>query len=342
MPTPISQKLLWYNKKMKTWKEAIIKVLSENRIIMKYMEVYDKIDENNYYDWGGSLTPWDTVNAQLGSFIRNNDNRVKRIKKDRNFYYYLSKYENELDLEKFIEEEKGQLVGDNKSVENYLERDLHKIFVSYLKNENIFSKTIFHEENSRSDSNQKWANPDIIGVEFINLKNDISKELLKSVDKNSLFNMYSYEMKREIKNDYQLKSSFFQTVSNSSWANYGYLVALEINDNLYDEMERLNKSFGIGIIKLSSKPFESKILFPAKYKELEFETIDKLVGMNDDFKKFIQYLKNIINVDSENLNAVKFKFEKDSCDKYFDTNSDEEIKKYCIEKNIPFEKDEEN
>ena len=34
-----------------------------------------------------------------------------------------------------------------------------------------------------------------------------------------------------------LKKSYFQAVSNSSRANYSYLVALEIGDNLKDEME---------------------------------------------------------------------------------------------------------
>ena len=38
-----------------------------------------------------------------------------------------------------------------------------------------------------------------------------------------------------------MKKSYFQAVSNSSWANKGYLVALDINTNLYSELERLNK-----------------------------------------------------------------------------------------------------
>ncbi len=45
-----------------------------------------------------------------------------------------------------------------------------------------------------------------------------------------------------------LKNIIFQAVSKSSWANYGYLVALGNSDNLQDEMQRLHESFGIGII----------------------------------------------------------------------------------------------
>ena len=43
------------------------------------------------------------------------------------------------------------------------------------------------------------------------------------------------------------------------------------------EMERLSQSFGIGIIELSANPYESKILFTANFKELDFKTIDKLL-----------------------------------------------------------------
>jgi hypothetical protein len=42
----------------------------------------------------------------------------------------------------------------------------------------------------------------------------------------------SYEIKKEIKTDSELKEYYFQAVSNSSWANYGYLVAFEVGDNL--------------------------------------------------------------------------------------------------------------
>ena len=77
------------------------------------------------------------------------------------------------------------------------------------------------------------------------------------------------ELKREISSDNELKQAYFQAVSNSSWANYGYLVALEFSDDLLDEIERLNQSFGVGIIKLNANPYQSKVLFPAKYKNLD-------------------------------------------------------------------------
>ena len=84
-----------------------------------------------------------------------------------------------------------------------------------------------------------------------------------------------------------MKKSFFQAVSNSSLANYGYLVAFEISDSLDEEMERLNQSFGIGIINLKANPYESKMLYQSKYNELDFKTLDKLCKINNDFETFI-------------------------------------------------------
>jgi hypothetical protein len=57
-------------------------------------------------------------------------------------------------------------------------------------------------------------------------------------------------------------------------------------------MERLNQSFGIGIIKLKPNPYESKILYQSKYKELDFKTLDKLCKINKYFEEFIEQTEN--------------------------------------------------
>jgi hypothetical protein len=53
-----------------TIKEAIIRVLEEQRKAMTYLEVLEKIDEKKYIDWTNAKTPADTINAQLGHFKR--------------------------------------------------------------------------------------------------------------------------------------------------------------------------------------------------------------------------------------------------------------------------------
>ena len=143
-----------------------------------------------------------------------------------------------------------------------------------------------------------------------------------------------YELKKEINTDYELKEAYFQVVSNSSWANYGYLVAFEISDNLLDEIESLNQSFGIGVIELNANPYKSKILYPSKLKELDFKTIDKLCKINKDFENFIEYTEKILSVEDRFYKSVEKEFNQ-FCDKYFENDSD--IEKYCKEKDIPME-----
>ena len=166
-----------------------------------------------------------------------------------------------------------------KPAKSFEERSLHKLFCTYLRNRNIYAKTIFHEKSStKVDNAQKWVHPDIVGVQFEEFKKDETLSLLKATEPKETVHIYSYELKRKIESDSQLKQCYFQALSNSSWANFGYLVAFEIADGLEEEMERLNNAFGIGIILMQAN--DSQIICQAKEKKLDFSTIEKLNILN--------------------------------------------------------------
>lgn len=320
-----------------TIKEAILKSLDDLKGLSTYSEIYNQIEAKNYYDFKVSKTPKATVSALLGDFIRNSDSRVKRIKiKGGNFSYYLTKNESEIDLNLISKKVANETnIKSNSKQRTYQERDLHKLLSSYLKNTQGYSKTIFHEQSkSGRDSNQIWTHPDMVGIKFLNLQTKVSQSFLKAINRVDTFKMSSYELKREINSDSDLKKAYFQAVSNSSWANFGYLVAFDFSDNLSDEMERLNQSFGIGIIKLDVNPYKSKILYPARYKELDFKTIDKLCVINSDFKRFIELADNLMKADDRYYNSTEKELDR-FCDDYF--NNDSEIEKYALNKNIPLE-----
>ena len=62
---------------------------------------------------------------------------------------------------------------------DFLERSLHPLFCSYLRNRNIYAKTIYHEKTpNKVDNNAKWVHPDIIGVQFEEFKNDATLALV--------------------------------------------------------------------------------------------------------------------------------------------------------------------
>ena len=318
-----------------TIKEAILQSLEDLKGISNYMEVYDHIIENNYYDFKDAKTPASTISALLGDFIRLGDSRVKRIKgKGGTFSYYLTKYEKEIDIDDIvISSTETKTIKKEKT---YQERDLHLLLSSYLNNQNLYSKTIFHEKSTGNDNHQKWIHPDMVGIDFLSLQSKSTQTLLKVINKSDTFKISSYEIKKEINTDYELKKTFFQAVSNSSWANYGYLVAFEISDSLNEEMERLSQSFGIGVIELKANLFESKILFPSKYKELDFKTIDKLCKINKDFDGFIEQIEKLLTASERYIKSTKRELV-DFCDKFL--TNDTEIEKYCQEKNIPIEKE---
>ena len=327
-----------------TIKEAILKSLEDLGGLCSSNDVYQHIINKKYYDttrWT-QASPVSVVGAQLGTFIRVGDTRVKRIKKDNLFFYYLTKNEEALDIDTFaeIQNEPPKNQPKSKKEKSFSERDLHKLLSSYLKNSGIYTKTIFHEQSSNGkDNNQIWTHPDMVGIRFLKLQNKINQNFLKAINRMDTFKLSSYELKKEINSDSELKKAFFQAVSNSSWANYGYLVAFEISDNLTEEMERLNQSFGIGIIELNANPYQSKILFQAKYRDLDFKTMDKLCKMNKEFEKFIEQAEKLMTAEERYYKSTEKELD-EFCDDCFA--SDSEVQKYCIEKNIPIEEEEEN
>ena len=221
----------------------------------------------------------------------------------------------------------------NASKDIYKERDLHRLLSNYLSSQrNILSKTIFHETSKKSDQNQKWIHPDMVGVSFSEFQDKATVVLMKAADIKQYVDLYSFELKCSIQNDHELKEAFFQALSNSSWANYGYLVAFEIKDDLLEEMERLNRAFGIGIISLSPYRTDTRILFAARKNEVDYFTIDKLCRINEDFKRFMERTARVLNAHPEMLEDVKGGLVQ-FCDKGFMTNED--LVKYCNEKNIP-------
>ena len=320
-----------------TIKEATLQALREIDQPSEATSILNHILKNQYHDFSRTKNPRNTVSAELGNFIRNNDRRVKRIRRGRGYLYYLKGQEDKLDIQEPAKVEVPPSKEKAKAAESlapYKERALHTLLATFLYDQDIYSKTILHERSKNSrDDNQKWVHPDMVGVQYLQLKNRSSQDLLKVVNRADTFKFYSYELKREINSDYDLKKYYFQAVSNSSWANYGFLVAFEIRDSLSEEMERLNQSFGIGIIELKANPFESRILYPARYKDLDFKTLDKLCNLNKEFEKFVAQNEKLLNAqqrysDSTRRELIEY------CDDPLANDAD--IEAYCEKHNIPY------
>ena len=172
----------------------------------------------------------------------------------------------------------------------YKERQIHPFvarFAHYALR-GVYCKTIYHETSSKKNYTE-WLHPDVVGFWFP--FEDYNKELLAlSGNGMSITRFFSFELKREL-TFANLRESFFQAVSNSSWAHEGYLAAPNIDDSedLRDELARLSGSFGIGVIELDlENPQKSQVLFPPKAKDsIDWDGANKLAKENPDFRKFL-------------------------------------------------------
>lgn len=271
-----------------TFMELAFKTLSAHKAPLSAEEIWEKSEEYGIrkdFKTSGK-TPARTIGAQLYVDIKENPKTPFYQYSKRPTRFFLK--ETTIAL-RTIPEKTAQ-----ESAASFHERELHPLLVSFIYADAHFrcvAKTIFHEKSKKSNKGKnEWLHPDIVGIYFPKLLFDTSTYNLMQVMDDCQYRLYSFEMKKRV--DFSnLREYFFQAVSNSSWANEGYLVALDFADNLelQEEMRRLNNAFGIGFIKLNTENVEqSEIMFSARYNEnVDWDTIDRLSETNQDFKEFV-------------------------------------------------------
>jgi uncharacterized protein len=186
------------------------------------------------------------------------------------------------------------------------ERDLHPLlaFFANFYMDSMHVKTIYHEKSSKKSFNE-WLHPDLVGVRFPELNSD-ALELATIVGEHPI-KLCSFELKLSLGFP-NLRESFFQAVSNSSWAHQGYLVASEIYESpdFHAELKRLSSSFGIGVIFLDvDNPEDSSILYPATERDsLDWESINKLASQNPDFSQFLRDVR--IDLEGKKVHPAEY------------------------------------
>ncbi len=317
-------------------RDAVLMALRDLKTPSNHWAVLKQIQENKYFDFRDAQTPESSVSAQLGDYVRLGDSRLGRVKQANGTYlYHLTEWGDGSAQVDVVQTTEKTVKKD--LPKNYYERDLHPLLSTYLRSLGIFAKTIYHEQSvSSDDNNKKWIHPDMVGAQFFKSKSTATLGVMRAINREEALRLSSYEIKREVITDYDLKKAFFQAVSNSSWANYAYLVAFEFGENqsMREEMERLNQSFGVGMIELNANPFLSKVLYPARHRTLDFKTLDKLSHVNRDFELFMEHSGKIISADFSYQKALEREMV-DFCDRYF--SNDDDIIAYCTDKNIPQE-----
>lgn len=291
--------------------------LNPNRIY----KIADELDLAKELNLSGK-TPWDSFSAQIYSDLKENDNSIFEKISEKPILIKL-KSQNLTFSDTASEVKQAKSAFD--------ERDLHPLlanFVGLSPNFNARVKTIFHESSIKSKKGRdKWLYPDIVGVsfEYESYEDSVLNFAAKFVK--IPLKIYSFEMKKYL-SIANLREYYFQAVSNSSWANEGYLVALDIDESDEELMEligSLNSSFGIGVLGLDSENLaQSKILAQPKFRaNLDFNIINELCKKNPHFNKFLETVKDY---DSKNKKRFDGEFDR--------ILTDDEMQKYLKNKKI--------
>jgi hypothetical protein len=229
-----------------TFLELAKRVIEEEKRPLSPLEIWEAAKEKGYDRNVRSLskTPWVIIGVKIYDSIRDKEHSpfVKTGSRPRRFYLRTLE-----DIGVKIDTEYPKKV----TKPTYLEKDLHP-FLAYYANLylNAYVKTIHHLKSKREYS--EWLHPDMVGCYFpIEEWNNAVIDFGTAIANTSI-KLFSFELKRELTFS-NLRESFFQAVSNCSWANEGYLVAAEIDatDDFLDELKRLTTSFGIGVIELN-------------------------------------------------------------------------------------------
>jgi hypothetical protein len=238
---------------------------------------------------GQGKTPWASLAAQLHVNVLNRKDTAFATVGTYPKRFYLKGQLSESELHP---PEPGQIEPPTVTKNlDYFEKDLHPFLAFYARFYlKAYTKTIQHLRSDKRGFGE-WIHPDMVGCYFP--IEDWKQEVIEfgSIIGSVAIKMFSFELKKELTFD-NLRESFFQTVSNSTWAHEGYLVAAEVSneEEFRDELRRLSISFGIGVIQLNlDDPDSSEIVFPARTREkLDWDAMDKLAGKNPDFQEFLQ------------------------------------------------------
>lgn len=227
----------------------------------------------------GSRPRWQQMHPQL------------KTTEGRPRHYYWS----EMDANAEVAAAEGVALATSNLPESSLLREhaLYPLLAEYLltDDQRVYAMRINEKRSSNraGSGGNEWLHPDLVGLE--DLTAGWTRELREcvGVQGERRARMWSFEVKLLL-NRSNARKSFFQAVSNSSWAHIGYLVAGTVEgDGTLKELRMLASAHGIGVIQLDvQNPAESQILIPARERsEIDWDMCNRLTEENSDFAEFI-------------------------------------------------------
>ena len=264
------------------------------QIVESYPEDYrDKRHNPRFTDEKAFISQ---VVAEIGSqkdqIVKNDTHIFWQDKpRPRVYWYNPEKVVGEIEPETDENEEGAEFLTIAETV--FTEHELYPVLIDYLKTElKLYCQRIDEKRsrNSRGSGGNQWLHPDIVAMQPVDKEwNELIRSCVKQGAGQSV-RLWSFEVKKELTGS-NARKSFFQAVSNSSWANEGYLVATSISDSSVEqELRMLSALHGIGVILLNPEnPSESEMMLPAKSRaEVDWQSVNRILVENADFKDYIE------------------------------------------------------
>jgi len=236
------------------------------------------------------------VSAEIGAFLYSS--RLEQIKRtsEKPVRFYWQDIPDTAEISVSIEETAAHKPVKDKTERKHSEQGLYPLLSKYLyETLKQYPKRINDRKsaNRRGPNGNRWLHPDMVSMEFLGENWHDEVNACVDVYTRRYTKLWSFEVKTSL-NSSSVRESFFQTVSNSSWANFGYLVAAEIQPEVIGELRMLYAAHGIGVIQLNTNNVEkSKILISARERnEIDWSMVNRLVEENDDFLDYIKLVRH--------------------------------------------------
>lgn len=272
--------------------EQYPKECADKKAASSYLNTDDELVQQLVAEISGSRPRWQKMYSKL----KTTEERPRR--------YYWS----DMNATAEVEAAEVQNVMPMQSTEARLsENDLYPKLADYLlAGQDVYSMRIDEKRSSNKSGTgaNEWLHPDTAGME--DLSCDWTRELKDCVGvmAERRTRLWSFEAKLLL-NRSNVRKCYFQAVSNSSWANFGYLVAAVIEgDGTMKELRMLAATHGIGVILLDTEtPAESQILIPARERpEIDWDMCNRLAEENSDFVEFITKVRRFYQTGEVNQN----------------------------------------
>lgn len=176
--------------------------------------------------------------------------------------------------------------------QTYSEHELYPLLIEFLHKElKLYCQRIDEKtsKNSHGSGGNHWLHPDVVALEPLDQHWDpVVKDCVRHGN-DSAIRLWSFEVKKQLTRS-NVRQYFFQAVSNSTWASFGYLVATGLNNDVESELQMLASLHGIGVLILNTESlFDSQILIPARERTaIDWQSVNRIVSENTDFHRFIE------------------------------------------------------